>query len=173
MKAFLKDMKNIAWICRPFWKYGKIYIILSVCILGLYSAGIICGISFLNNVIRKIARRYFKTEHPKLHSEQAGAGRPPDSSGGLLELFCYTIFRSGRPPQSRRHARKPRYSLEISIPKYCSDSADRVPSSRISFSAPLTASTRAVSPLGTGIATWLASGARTAILMSASGWAFM
>ena len=30
-------MKNIAWICRPFWKYGKIYIILSVCILGLYS----------------------------------------------------------------------------------------------------------------------------------------
>lgn len=89
MKAFLKDMKNIAWICRPFWKYGKIYIILSVCILGLYSpiddiiyvrfpeiiidllsakksflyigavAGIICGISFLNNVIRKIARGYF------------------------------------------------------------------------------------------------------------------
>jgi len=25
LKAFLKDMKNIAWICRPFWKYGKIY----------------------------------------------------------------------------------------------------------------------------------------------------
>lgn len=89
MKTFNRHVKNIMWICRPFWQYGKVYIILSVCILGLYSpvddiiyvrfpeimidllsagkpfwyigtiAAIICGISFLNNAIRKISRVYF------------------------------------------------------------------------------------------------------------------
>lgn len=89
MEALCKTVKNIAWICKPFGQYGKLYIILSVCILGLSSpiedliyvrfpeimidllsarkplfyigmiAALICGISFLNNAIVKIARAYF------------------------------------------------------------------------------------------------------------------
>ncbi len=32
MKAFFKNIKNIAWLCRPYWKYGKLYLILSITI---------------------------------------------------------------------------------------------------------------------------------------------
>ncbi len=89
MKSLNHHLKNIAWICKPFWQYGKLYIILSILVLGLYSpiddiiyvrfpevminllsagksfsyiavvAAIICGISFANNTIRKMARVYF------------------------------------------------------------------------------------------------------------------
>lgn len=89
MKMLRKHIQNIVWLCKPFWKYGKVYIISSICILGLYApiddviyvrfpeviinllsarksfpfiaviAAIICGISFLNNAIQKISRAYF------------------------------------------------------------------------------------------------------------------
>ncbi len=32
MKSFVKNIKNIAWLCRPYWKYGKLYLILSITI---------------------------------------------------------------------------------------------------------------------------------------------
>lgn len=102
MKAFANDVKNIAWICKPFWRWGKIYIILSLFILGLYSpiddliyvrfpeiildlstrgeaflhiagiATLICGISFLNNTVRKLSRAYFtkKQAEISLHANQ-------------------------------------------------------------------------------------------------------
>ena len=89
MKQLKTLCKNIAWICNPFRKYGKAYLLLSVLILGLYSpiediiyvrfpeimidlmaagkafsyiAGVavmLCGASFLSNAIRKLARVYF------------------------------------------------------------------------------------------------------------------
>lgn len=89
MKMFLRYVKNIAWLCRPFWQYGKIYILLSVGVLGLYSAvddaiyvrfpeimidllsagesfssigaaaAVICGIFLLNRIVHHISRAYF------------------------------------------------------------------------------------------------------------------
>ncbi len=89
MKNILKQFKNIAWLCRPYWKYGKLYIILSLVLLVMRStiedviyvrfpeiiidslaeggtisnivviAAIICGISLLNNVIPNAFHRYF------------------------------------------------------------------------------------------------------------------
>ncbi len=32
MKKFFKNVKNIAWLCRPYWKYGKLYLILFITI---------------------------------------------------------------------------------------------------------------------------------------------
>ena len=32
MKAVIKNIKNIVWLCRPYWKYGKFYLILSIAI---------------------------------------------------------------------------------------------------------------------------------------------
>ncbi len=96
MKTFCKQVRNIAWICKPFWKYGKGYILLSICILGLYSpiddiiyvgfpeviidllsagrpfaciAGVaagICGLSFLNNAIRQFARGFFTKKQTQI-----------------------------------------------------------------------------------------------------------
>ena len=87
MKQLKTLCKNIAWICNPFRKYGKAYLLLSVLILGLYSpiediiyvrfpeimidlmaagkafsyiAGVavmLCGASFLSNAIRKLSHR--------------------------------------------------------------------------------------------------------------------
>lgn len=89
MNSIKNTVKNIAWICKPFWKYGKLYIILSVCISAIYTpiddliyvwfpeiiinmlnagrafsaiavvAALICGASFLNNAVRMLARAYF------------------------------------------------------------------------------------------------------------------
>ncbi len=89
MKNLKSTLGNIVWICKPFWKYGKLYIILSVCISAIYTpiddliyvrfpeiiinmlnagrafsaiavvAALICGASFLNNAVRKLARAYF------------------------------------------------------------------------------------------------------------------
>ena len=97
MKSLSKQFKNIAWICKPFWRYGKIYIILSILVLGLYSpiddiiyvrfpeiminllsagksfsyiavvAAIICGTSFANNTIRKMARVYFTKKQAEIN----------------------------------------------------------------------------------------------------------
>lgn len=96
MKTLHSHIKNIMWICKPYWKYGKIYIILSVCILGLYSsiddviyvrfpeimiellsaqksflyiacvAAAICGLDFSINIIRKIARGYFTKKETEI-----------------------------------------------------------------------------------------------------------
>lgn len=96
MKAFKTVIKDIMWICKPLWRYGKTYIILSVCILGLYSpiddiiyvrfpeiiinllsagkpfalvaavAVAICGISFLNNAVRKLSRAYFSKKKTQI-----------------------------------------------------------------------------------------------------------
>lgn len=35
MKSIFKNIKNIAWLCRPYWKYGKIYLVLSVFVFVL------------------------------------------------------------------------------------------------------------------------------------------
>lgn len=32
MKAFFKNVQNIAWLCHPYWKYGKGYFVLSIVI---------------------------------------------------------------------------------------------------------------------------------------------
>lgn len=96
MKNGKTKIKNIAWICKPFWQYGKIYILLSVIILGLYSmvddviyvrfpeiiinllsagksfptiaavATTICVIMFANNTIRKLARAYFTRKQAEI-----------------------------------------------------------------------------------------------------------
>lgn len=96
MKKFSQVVQNIAWICKPFWQYGKRYIILSIFILGLYSpiddivyvkspeiminllsagksfsyigiaATMICGISFLNNAVRVISRGYFTRKQTEI-----------------------------------------------------------------------------------------------------------
>lgn len=96
MSALSKQIKNIAWIYRPLWKYGKLYLILSICILGLYSpiediiyvrfpeimidllsegkpfsyiaavAAIICSLSFLSNAARKLSRAYFSRKQAEI-----------------------------------------------------------------------------------------------------------
>lgn len=96
MKALPTHIKNIIWICRPFWKWGRVYLILSVCILGLYSpiddliyvrfpeimidlltrgasfpliagmAALLCGLSFLNNAVRKLSRAYFTKKQAEI-----------------------------------------------------------------------------------------------------------
>lgn len=96
MKALCSQVRNIAWICKPFWKYGKGYILLSICILGLYSpiddiiyvgfpeviidllsagrpfaciagvAAAICGLSFLNNAVRLLARGFFTKKQTQI-----------------------------------------------------------------------------------------------------------
>ncbi len=96
MKKIRNHIQNIIWICKPFWKYGKIYIILSICVLGLYSsiddiiyvrfpeimiellsakksfyyiagiAALICGIDFSINIIRKISRGYFTKKETEI-----------------------------------------------------------------------------------------------------------
>lgn len=35
MKSIFKNIKNIAWLFRPYWKYGKIYLILSIFVFVL------------------------------------------------------------------------------------------------------------------------------------------
>ena len=97
MKTRSNCIKNIIWICKPLWKWGKAYIILSICILGLYSpiddliyvrfpeviidllhggkafpyiagiATLICGISLLNNSLRKISRAYFTKKQAEIN----------------------------------------------------------------------------------------------------------
>lgn len=89
MKDFIRKIKNICWICSPLWKYGKLYIILCVCVLGLFSpiddiiyvrfpeiiidllsnkqpfsfvakiAILICTVTFINNAIPILAKGYF------------------------------------------------------------------------------------------------------------------
>lgn len=96
MSAFRRHLRNIVWICKPFWKYGKIYIILSIVILGLYApiddiiyvrfpeviinllaagkpfayigvvAAAISGISLLNNAVQKISRAYFTKKQTEI-----------------------------------------------------------------------------------------------------------
>lgn len=96
MSALSKQIKNIAWIYRPLWKHGKLYLISSVCILGLYSpiediiyvrfpeimidllsegrpfsyiaavAAVICGLSFLSNAVRKLSRAYFSRKQAEI-----------------------------------------------------------------------------------------------------------
>ena len=90
MQAIIKTIRNIAWLCRPYWKYGKAYLILSIAIPALltplndviyvyfpkevvdllYSGksfsyitifvAIICGVSFLTNMIPRFFSCYFK-----------------------------------------------------------------------------------------------------------------
>ena len=89
MKAIMKDFQNIVWLCRPYWKYGKLYMILSFLILVLHApvedmiyvrfpemiihalsdgkpflqiavmAAVICGISFINNILPNVFYSYF------------------------------------------------------------------------------------------------------------------
>lgn len=96
MEILSNHIRNILWICKPFWKWGKAYIILSVCVLGLYApiddliyvrfpeimidllsrgesfpliagiAAFICGISFLNNTVRKLSRIYFTKKQAEI-----------------------------------------------------------------------------------------------------------
>jgi len=35
MSVFIRSIKNIAWLCRPYWKYGKVYLLLSTVIAVL------------------------------------------------------------------------------------------------------------------------------------------
>lgn len=35
MKAIIKNIKNILWLCRPYWKYGRLYLILSITVATL------------------------------------------------------------------------------------------------------------------------------------------
>lgn len=37
MKTIVADIKNIAWLCKPFWKYGRVYMLLSLFILVIPS----------------------------------------------------------------------------------------------------------------------------------------
>lgn len=90
MKAVIKNIKNIVWLCRPYWKYGKLYLILSITvsviltpvkdiiyvyfpkeIVDLLVAGksflyvavfasIICGIAFITYLIPCFFFRYFQ-----------------------------------------------------------------------------------------------------------------
>lgn len=89
MKSIIKQMKNIAWLSKPYWTHGKWYIIIlsiisviqitvddvvyvrfpeiiinvlakgSTFINIVIIAGTICGIALLNNIIPNVFHRYF------------------------------------------------------------------------------------------------------------------
>ncbi|MCD7752370.1 MAG: ABC transporter ATP-binding protein/permease [Lachnospiraceae bacterium] len=99
MKTLRKNIGSIVWICKPFLKYGKVYIILSVCISAIYtpiddliyvrfpevmidmlSAGrgfalialvavLFCIADFLNNTLRKLSRAYFTKKQAAIEVE--------------------------------------------------------------------------------------------------------
>lgn len=37
MKTLIKDLKSVMWLCRPYWKYGKLYMAVSIIVFALYS----------------------------------------------------------------------------------------------------------------------------------------
>lgn len=76
MKNLCSHVKNIAWICKPFWTYGKLYIVLSVCILGLYSS--------IDDIIY--------VRFPEVMIDLLSAGKPFAYIAGVAVLFCGLDF---------------------------------------------------------------------------------
>lgn len=72
MKALRRQIQNIAWICRPLWTYGKLYMILSICVLGLYSS--------LDDIIY--------VRFPEIMIDLLSAGRPFPHIAGVAILIC-------------------------------------------------------------------------------------
>lgn len=93
MKEFIKGIKNIIWLCKPYWKYGKMYILFSILflvfppaindviyvrfpdiIINLLAreesfsyisiiATIICCVSLLNRIIPNLFYSYFSKKN--------------------------------------------------------------------------------------------------------------
>lgn len=99
MKSIKSTLKNIMWLCKPFWKYGKIYVGLALVVLAFLApiddliyvyypeiiidfiargesfsymcvvALVISGAGFIYNIIPKVCSRYFERKKAQIELE--------------------------------------------------------------------------------------------------------
>jgi len=85
MRTFIKDLKNIMWLCRPYLKYGRLYLALSIIVSTLYS--VLDDVKMSIRKIRFLLFLFLLLSLPGCSQAQGEDPAPPSALSAATELI--------------------------------------------------------------------------------------